>query len=102
MSQNTDVGDHQSLLTRLSLLLPTADNKQIVSRLLFDVALHIRLSQPTNHVFLSTLEKGNVTPLRIAKLNLLKILNSAWRPILDECEQEIEPYLHSSSNITFP
>lgn len=93
--------DHQSLLTKLNQLLPTADNEHIALQFLLDLALHIRLSQTTDCVFLDMMIKSDVTPLRIAKLNLLKVLNPGWHPILEKCEQQLELELNSSSSFSF-
>ncbi|KAF8511524.1 hypothetical protein JB92DRAFT_372288 [Gautieria morchelliformis] len=94
--------DHQSPLASLNLVLPAPDNRHIAFRLLLDVAIHIHFSSPTDGVFLGMLGNGDVTPLRTAKLRLLKLLNPAWHPILDECEQELEPYLNGAADTPFP
>jgi len=86
------------VLSGLHSALPTADNRHMALRFLLDAELHVRLSLSPDSPFLSGSTNANPSPRTIAKITLMRILNPAWHPILDECERQMASWTDVSQD----
>lgn len=81
--------DNWGLIRELHSVLPSPQNRHMAFRFLQDAEFHVRLSQRLKGPVSDSSGNYDTTPLTVAKLALLKILNPAWHSILDECEQQM-------------